>query len=110
MKTKVKAKRSYTNYVLPYKMTPACQAKVALLNKELPYSGPDGSGKSKDGAELYQESNYVFMPGMVPPSRQIFYQVCYIRYTPCLIFLSTSFNSHNIFCSTVMFMYQKFKK
>ncbi|XP_034231129.1 general transcription factor 3C polypeptide 5 [Thrips palmi] len=76
MKTKVKAKRSYTNYLLPYKMTPACQAKVALLNKELPYSSSEASEKSKDGAELYQESNYVFTPGMVPPSRQMFYQYC----------------------------------
>lgn len=74
MKTKVKAKRSYTNYMLPYKLTPACQAKVALLNKELPYNTPEAS-KSKEDTELYQESNCVFTPGMVPPSRQMFYQV-----------------------------------
>lgn len=77
MKTKVKAKRSYTNYLLPYKLTPACQAKVALLNKELPYSDAESSSKSKDDLSLYQESNYVFSPGMVPPSRQMFYQVCF---------------------------------
>lgn len=76
MTTKVKAKRSYTNYLLPYKMTPACQAKVALLNKELPYCNSESSGKSKDTSELNRESNYVFTPGMVPPSRQMFYQVC----------------------------------
>lgn len=76
MKTKVKAKRSYTNYLLPYKLTPACQAKVALLNKELPCSEGESSSKPKDPLEMFVESNYVFKPGMVPPSRQMFYQYC----------------------------------
>lgn len=76
MKTKVKAKRSYTSYLLPYKLTPACQAKVALLNKELPYSDAESAAKSKDDVESYRESNYIFTPGMVPPSRQMFYQYC----------------------------------
>ena len=95
MKTKVKAKRSYTNYLLPYKLTPACQAKVALLNKELPYSDAESSSKSKDDSALYQESNYVFSPGMVPPSRQMFYQVSisqWARTAPCLHFGFVSFN------------------
>lgn len=103
MKTKVKAKRSYTNYLLPYKMTPACQAKVALLNKELPYSDSEASGKSKEDAELYQESNYVFTPGMVPPSRQMFYQVC-LRLTlnvlvwQCLFLTSYSYKIMLQYC------------
>lgn len=78
MTTKVKAKRSYTNYLLPYKLTPACQAKVALLNKELPYSDMEATAKSKNESE-YRESNYMFTPGMVPPSRQMFYQYCDVQ-------------------------------
>ncbi|KAK3921071.1 General transcription factor 3C polypeptide 5 [Frankliniella fusca] len=75
MTTKVKAKRSYTNYLLPYKLTPPSQAKVPVLNREQPLIEIESSSQSKDES-ANRDRNYMFRPGMVPPSRQMFYQYC----------------------------------
>ncbi|KAB7502279.1 General transcription factor 3C polypeptide 5, partial [Armadillidium nasatum] len=85
-KTKVEAKRNYSNYILPYKSVHTCKKKTSLvssihLGEE---AGGEGSGK-KDGekvgkpADGLSEEFYLFRPGMVPPYRQMFYQYCDIH-------------------------------
>lgn len=72
LKTKVKAKRSYCNYLLPYKSSPSCRPRTAVITKKLDHAPRN---RSKHGPD-YKENMYVFRPGMVPPSRQMFYQYC----------------------------------
>ncbi|GLH00761.1 hypothetical protein R5R35_002683 [Gryllus longicercus] len=72
LKTKVKAKRSYCNYLLPYKSSPSCRPKTAVITKEL----VQNKNVKKKHSTDYKENMYVFRPGMVPPSRQMFYQYC----------------------------------
>ncbi|PSN45535.1 hypothetical protein C0J52_05772 [Blattella germanica] len=74
LKTKVKAKRSYCNYLLPYKSSPSCRPKTAVITKEnLQLEKPDDK---QTKAESMNENIYIFNPGTVPPSRQMFYQYC----------------------------------
>jgi general transcription factor 3C polypeptide 5 (transcription factor C subunit 1) len=71
---KVKPKRSYCNYLLPYKLSPACRPKIAIITKE---NLQPEKMEEKQGEDIaYNNNIYVFHPGMVPPSRQMFYQVC----------------------------------
>nr|CAD7464294.1 unnamed protein product [Timema tahoe] len=73
LRTKVKAKRSYCDYLLPYKSTPSCKPKMAVIGtgEDVP-EFPD-SGDDKGHLE---QNMYIFRPGMMPPSRQMFYQYC----------------------------------
>lgn len=64
----VKAKRSYTQYLLPYKSTPSSRPKTAVLSRE------DADEPAESGNKL-DENYYIFRPGTIPPSRQMFYQV-----------------------------------
>lgn len=73
LKTKVKAKRSYCNYLLPYKSTPVSRPKVATIDKG---AGPSGETSKKSSNAALNENVYIFRPGMIPPSRQMFYQYC----------------------------------
>ncbi|XP_067002330.2 general transcription factor 3C polypeptide 5 [Anabrus simplex] len=79
LKTKVKAKRSYCNYLLPYKSSPTCRPKTAIISKEHLQS-KEAKGKE---SENLNENMYVFRPGMLPPSRQMFYQYCDV-YVPAI--------------------------
>jgi hypothetical protein len=69
---KVKAKRSYCNYLLPYKSSPSCRPKTAVITKE--NLQPEKMEKQSE-ENTNSDNIYVFHPGMLPPSRQMFYQV-----------------------------------
>ena len=74
---KVKAKRSYCNYLLPYKSSPSCRPKTAVITKE---NLQPEKLEEKQADDIENNDNiYIFHPGMVPPSRQMFYQVLYIQ-------------------------------
>ena len=76
LKMKVKAKRSYCNYLLPYKSSPSCRPKTAVITKE---NLQPEKMEEKQADDIENNDNiYIFHPGMVPPSRQMFYQVLYI--------------------------------
>lgn len=68
MQNYVKAKRSYTQYLLPYKSTPSSRPKTAVLSKQ-------AEEKPSEPENVITENHYVFHPGCIPPSRQMFYQV-----------------------------------
>jgi general transcription factor 3C polypeptide 5 (transcription factor C subunit 1) len=71
---KVKPKRSYCNHLLPYKSSPASRPKTTVITKE---NLQPEKMEEKQGEDIANNDNiYVFHPGMVPPSRQMFYQVC----------------------------------
>uniref|UniRef100_A0A1B6FP34 General transcription factor 3C polypeptide 5 n=1 Tax=Cuerna arida TaxID=1464854 RepID=A0A1B6FP34_9HEMI len=68
----VKAKRSYTQYLLPYKSTPSSRPKTAILSQQ-------AEEKPVEPDSGLSENHYIFRPGMIPPSRQMFYQLCDIK-------------------------------
>ncbi|XP_054285252.1 general transcription factor 3C polypeptide 5-like [Macrosteles quadrilineatus] len=67
----VKAKRSYTQYLLPYKSTPASRPKTAVISQQ--------AEEKPAEPNVVHENQYVFRPGTIPPSRQMFYQLCDIK-------------------------------
>ncbi|XP_033606332.1 general transcription factor 3C polypeptide 5 isoform X1 [Cryptotermes secundus] len=75
LKMKVKPKRSYCNYLLPYKSSPSSRPKTAVITMENLQPEKIAEKQTEDIAN--NDNIYVFHPGMVPPSRQMFYQVCY---------------------------------
>lgn len=76
LKMKVKCKRSYCNYLLPYKSSSSCRSKTAVITKE---NLQPEKMEEKQADDIENNDNiYIFHPGMVPPSRQMFYQVLYI--------------------------------
>ncbi|XP_045108931.1 general transcription factor 3C polypeptide 5-like isoform X2 [Portunus trituberculatus] len=80
VKTKVEAKRSYSNYVLPYKSANTSRRKTSVIQSlHLGESGEDGSEECSSSAEKNNEDLYIFRPGMIPPYRQMFYQYCDIQ-------------------------------
>ncbi|XP_066955131.1 general transcription factor 3C polypeptide 5 isoform X1 [Macrobrachium rosenbergii] len=79
VKTKVEAKRSYSNYVLPYKSSNASRRKISVIHSlHLGQGGDDDSETNRD-SEKNLEELYIFRPGMIPPYRQMFYQYCDIQ-------------------------------
>ncbi|KAK7083684.1 General transcription factor 3C polypeptide 5, partial [Halocaridina rubra] len=79
VKTKVEAKRSYSNYVLPYKSSNASRRKTSVIQSlHLGQMGEDGN-ETDSKTEKNLEELYVFRPGMIPPYRQMFYQYCDIH-------------------------------
>lgn len=65
----VKCKRNYSEYTLPYKSTPAAKQKT-ILSGRIP--GKEQSSKKEE----LTENVYIYQQGTIPPSRQMFYQVC----------------------------------
>lgn len=65
----VKCKRNL-DYTLPYKSAPAAKPKTTVLTPNLNME-PNQTKK----AEM-NENMYIYREGMVPPSRQMFYQYC----------------------------------
>ncbi|XP_042203749.1 general transcription factor 3C polypeptide 5-like isoform X2 [Homarus americanus] len=79
VKTKVEAKRSYSNYVLPYKSSNASRRKTSVIQSlHLGEAGEDGTEEAA-GVDKNLEELYIFRPGMIPPYRQMFYQYCDIQ-------------------------------
>ncbi|KAM6902127.1 general transcription factor 3C polypeptide 5 [Xenentodon cancila] len=71
----VKAKRSALNYSLPITFNKAGPQPASVM--DIP--AQEGPSTSRDPAPvLYQlkESSYIFREGMLPPHRQMFYQLC----------------------------------
>ncbi|XP_070706075.1 general transcription factor 3C polypeptide 5 [Pempheris klunzingeri] len=71
----VKAKRSALNYSLPITFNKAGPQPASVM--ELP--AQEGPSTSRDPVPIsYQlkESSYIFRDGMLPPHRQMFYQLC----------------------------------
>ncbi|XP_028274096.1 general transcription factor 3C polypeptide 5 [Parambassis ranga] len=71
----VKAKRSALNYNLPITVRKSGPQAASVM--DLPTQ--EGPGSSRDQAPVtYQlkESSYIFREGMLPPHRQMFYQLC----------------------------------
>ncbi|XP_076762413.1 general transcription factor IIIC subunit l(2)37Cd [Xylocopa sonorina] len=66
----VKCKRSYSDYTLPYKSTPAAKQKTIVQNTAT--SQEQNFKREQD----LSENVYIYREGMVPPSRQMFYQYC----------------------------------
>ncbi|XP_027134438.1 general transcription factor 3C polypeptide 5 [Larimichthys crocea] len=71
----VKAKRSALNYSLPITFNKAGPQPASVM--ELPaQEGPSTSRDSNPVTYQLKESSYVFREGMLPPHRQMFYQLC----------------------------------
>ncbi|XP_077944356.1 general transcription factor 3C polypeptide 5 [Gasterosteus aculeatus] len=69
----VKAKRSALTYNLPITVNKIVPQVASVM--ELP--GQEGAGSSRDpNRHQLKESSYIFTEGMLPPHRQMFYQLC----------------------------------
>ncbi|KAH0946082.1 hypothetical protein HN011_007029 [Eciton burchellii] len=66
----VRCKRNYAHYTLPYKSTPVSKQKPAILTANL---SQEQNPKKK---RHLLENVYIYREGIVPPSRQMFYQYC----------------------------------
>ncbi|KAF7417727.1 hypothetical protein HZH68_000380 [Vespula germanica] len=66
----VKCKRNYSEYTLPYKSAPAAKPKTTILTPNLSME-PNQTKETE-----MNENMYIYREGMVPPSRQMFYQYC----------------------------------
>ncbi|EZA46895.1 hypothetical protein DMN91_005378 [Ooceraea biroi] len=66
----VRCKRNYSNYTLPYKSTPVSKQKSVVLTANV---SQEQNPKKK---RHLHENVYIYRDGMVPPSRQMFYQYC----------------------------------
>lgn len=72
---KVKAKRNYANYLLPYKATNWSKPKVSLIQ-----CGSELNPKeAKTDSDSNKDNMYLFRPGLVPPYRQMFYMYKHIQ-------------------------------
>uniref|UniRef100_A0A1B6DG43 General transcription factor 3C polypeptide 5 n=2 Tax=Clastoptera arizonana TaxID=38151 RepID=A0A1B6DG43_9HEMI len=71
----IKAKRSCTNYLLPYKSTPASRPKTVVIKSK---SALESKEISETEMSL-KDSSYIFRADTIPPSRQMFYQLCDIK-------------------------------
>ncbi|XP_046604325.1 general transcription factor 3C polypeptide 5 isoform X2 [Neodiprion virginianus] len=70
LESTVKCKRSYSNYILPYKLAPASKSKTTILSATI----PEENRKKKE--KHLRKNVYIYEEGTVPPSRQMFYQYC----------------------------------
>ena len=82
---KVAAKRSYANYLLPYKAINWSKPKTSLINKsslsgagETDKDAPGTSRETEEEIDKLQDV-YLFRKGRIPPYRQMFYQYCDIQ-------------------------------
>lgn len=76
-KNKVKAKRSYSNYLLPYKSSPSSRPKVVIINRHsIARAYSEAAARGPSHRDAPEENTCVFRPGYIPPTRQMFYQYC----------------------------------
>ncbi|BES89302.1 RNA polymerase III transcription factor (TF)IIIC subunit [Nesidiocoris tenuis] len=71
---KIKAKRNYSNCLLPNKMSHQ-PGKSVVLSKV----GAEEAEKAEEDSARPSQNLHEFRPGMFPPSRQLFYQYCDIK-------------------------------
>jgi len=78
-RNKVAAKRSYANYLLPYKAMNWSKPRTSLISKES-FSSNNQSSNLEEQEEPSEEERermldvYLFREGKIPPYRQMFYQ------------------------------------
>jgi hypothetical protein len=72
----VAAKRSYANYLLPYKATNWSRPRTSLINvAAFAAAAGDVANTADDAAEAAKLADmYQFSAGRIPPYRQMFYQ------------------------------------
>ncbi len=83
---KVAAKRSYANYLLPYKSMNWSKPRTSLINMSS-FSGPAAEAETPREREQQQSKLtdvFVFRRGVIPPYRQMFYQYCDIQVNICV--------------------------
>jgi len=79
-RNKVAAKRSYANYLLPYKAMNWSKPRTSLISKESFTGAGVQAGQGEEQEEPSEEERermldvYLFREGRVPPYRQMFYQ------------------------------------
>ncbi|KAJ8679851.1 hypothetical protein QAD02_015638 [Eretmocerus hayati] len=66
----VTCKRNYSQYTLPYRNASNSKARAKTLSAKGMHSDSQKKGK------MLNENVYIYKPGVVPPSRQMFYQYC----------------------------------
>ncbi len=81
---RVKAKRSYANYLLPYKAMNWSKPRTSVIDTEAfsnitskettPPSLPEETAAATKEEDDAKKDLYIFRPGRFPPSRQMFYQ------------------------------------
>jgi len=79
VKTKVEAKRSYSNYILPYKSSNTSRRKTSVIQSLHLGEAEEWEEEGEEEKEAQQEELYIFRPGKIPPYRQMFYQFCDIH-------------------------------
>merc|ERR1719273_1896157 len=74
-KLKVRAKRSYANYILPYQSTNPSKSKTSTIIREslvgpdqIPLMG-DGTADLTENEKAIKRSHYMFEEGVIPPCR-----------------------------------------
>ena len=76
-RNKVAAKRSYANYLLPYKAMNWSKPRTSLISKES-FTGTVGQVEEQEEPSEEEKERmkdiYLFREGKVPPYRQMFYQ------------------------------------
>ncbi|XP_046397978.1 general transcription factor 3C polypeptide 5 [Ischnura elegans] len=74
VKSKIKAKRSSVNCSQPYKFANCSRPKIPILKKMAMIGGNEDN--IEEMSTIDKESMYIYRPGLVPPSMQMFYQYC----------------------------------
>lgn len=69
-KNKVIPKRSYSKYNQPHKFTSAMKIKTSTIRQMAP-----AAAEPKATEETRSDDVYIYRPGVIPPCRQMFYQV-----------------------------------
>jgi len=95
---KVAAKRSYANYLLPYKAVNWSKPRTSLIDKSaLPGAATAAGGDSGETTEAETNEDreklsdvFMFRKGRIPPYRQMFYQYCDIHIQAAQELLQTS--------------------
>lgn len=75
LRSRIKAKRSYSNYLLPYKSSPTSRPKVVIINRHSIARAYNEAQQDGGGHQRPHENTCIFRPGFVPPTRQMFFQV-----------------------------------
>ncbi len=82
---RVKAKRSYANYLLPYKAMNWSKPRTSVIDAgdlAQAATAPASASPAKEGSEKKEEEDdgmdaCVFRPGKVPPCRQVIIHILY---------------------------------
>jgi general transcription factor 3C polypeptide 5 (transcription factor C subunit 1) len=69
----ITCKRNYSEYTLPYRNTSNSKAKAIVLTSNT------NKLQSEKKQKMINENVYIYRPGIIPPSRQMFYQVLRIE-------------------------------